>query len=105
MANEDSLLIMADVRAEIDRIDADLVDLLARRAACIDRAIAIKRRAALPARIESRVDDVLRRTRVAGAARGLDPEFVEGLWRHIIEWSIGREERALGGTGEQGGGR
>ena len=42
---------MADIRAEIDRIDAGLVRLLAERAAYIDRAAVIKAVAGLPARI------------------------------------------------------
>ena len=55
MAEDECFPNMADLRAEIDRIDAELVELLARRAGCIDRAIAIKRRISLPARIDSRV--------------------------------------------------
>ena len=105
MAEDECFPNMADLRAEIDRIDAELVELLARRAGCIDRAVAIKRRISLPARIDSRVAEVLDRTRRAGAERGLEPAFVEGLWRNIIEWSIAREERALDGSGERDDGR
>ena len=34
---------MAELRAEIDRLDRELVALLARRAGYIDRAVAVKR--------------------------------------------------------------
>jgi hypothetical protein len=44
---------MAEIRAEIDRLDEDLVRLFAERAGYIDRAAEIKATADLPARIES----------------------------------------------------
>lgn len=87
---------MAPVRAEIDRLDRELVALLVQRAACIDRAIAIKTAAGLPARITPRVEEVVANARAAAADSGLDVAFVEALWRQIIEWSIAREERVLG---------
>ena len=34
---------MAEIRAEIDRVDRELVALLVRRAACIDRAVLASR--------------------------------------------------------------
>jgi isochorismate pyruvate lyase len=47
---------MAELREEIDRVDAELVALIARRVACIDRAAQLKRAAGLPARITPRVE-------------------------------------------------
>jgi isochorismate pyruvate lyase len=87
---------MDELRVEIDRIDRDLVRLLARRAACIDRAAEIKRGNGLPARIESRVEDVVAKVRAEAEMRGLDAAAVEALWRAMIDWSIAREERVLG---------
>ena len=87
---------MAPVRAEIDRLDRELVALLVARAACIDRAIAVKAAERLPARITPRVEEVVANVREAAAESGLDGALVEALWRQIIEWSIAREERALG---------
>lgn len=87
---------MAPVRAEIDRLDRELVALLVARAACIDRAIAVKAAEGLPARIGPRVEEVVANVRAAAADGGLDVAFAEAVWRQIIEWSIAREERALG---------
>lgn len=87
---------MAELRAEIDRIDAALVALIARRIACIDQAVVLKRAAGLPARIAPRVDEVAGNARAAAAAWGLEPGAVEALWRTIIDWSIAREADALG---------
>ena len=87
---------MADIRAEIDRIDAGLVRLLAERAAYIDRAAVIKAVAGLPARITPRVEQVVANVRDHAQAHGLSPDLVEMLWRRLIDWSIAREETRLG---------
>lgn len=86
---------MAPIRAEIDCLDRALVALLVKRAACIDRAVAVKRREGLPARIDPRVDEVIANARAAAAEAGLDPALVESLWQRIVDWSIAREEQAL----------
>lgn len=88
---------MADVRAEIDRIDRALVALLTERAGYIDRAAELKPALGLPARIDERVEDVVAKVRAAARAEGLDPALAETLWRHLIDWSIAREEVAIGG--------
>lgn len=87
---------MADVRAGIDALDRELVQLLRRRADYIDRAIAAKQGNGWPARIPERVEQVVANARAEAAARGLDADLVEGLWRQLIDWSIAREERVIG---------
>lgn len=87
---------MADIRAEIDRLDGALVRLFAERAGYIDRAAEIKQGVALPARIEERVEEVVSNVRDHAIAQGLDPALYEAIWREVIEWSIAREERVLG---------
>ena len=87
---------MAELRAEIDRIDTALVALLAERVSYIDRAVDLKSDLGLPARIEDRVEDVVARVRATAAGRGVDPDLVEDLWRRLIDWSIAREEVVLG---------
>jgi isochorismate pyruvate lyase len=87
---------MDELRAEIDRIDLELVALLAERAAFIDRAVELKRVGGLPARAAARIDQVIANARDAATARGLDPELVTALWRQLVEWSVVCEERELG---------
>ncbi|MCU9850223.1 chorismate mutase [Defluviimonas sp. WL0024] len=87
---------MADVRAEIDRIDGALVALLTERAGYIDRASELKPALGLPARIDDRVEDVVAKVKARAMAEGLDPELVEALWRRLIDWSIAREEAVIG---------
>ena len=91
---------MAEVRAGIDAVDADLVALLVRRAAYIDRAAVLKGPLGLPARIAARVEEVVAKVRAQAAAQGLDPDLAEALWRRLIDWSIAREERVLGDDGQ-----
>lgn len=87
---------MADVRAEIDRIDARLVGLLAERAAYIDRAAELKPALGLPARIDDRVEEVVEKVRARAIAEAFDPDLAEALWRQLIDWSIAREEAKIG---------
>lgn len=86
---------MAELREQIDALDRALVAQLARRAAYIDRAVTLKRQAGLPARIESRVAEVIDNAAAEAAARDLDPELIRRLWRELVEWSIAREEAKL----------
>ena len=87
---------MADIRAEIDRIDKALIDMFAARACYIDRAAEVKAGIGLPARITNRVEEVVSNVRAHAVTRGIDPDLAEKLWRKLIEWSIAREEDALG---------
>ena len=87
---------MAEIRAEIDRLDQELVRLFADRAGYIDRAAEIKAGADLPARIEARVEEVVQNVRRHADTYGLPPELVEKLGRRLIDWSIAREESKLG---------
>ena len=87
---------MSHIRAEIDRLDEDLVQLFAERAGYIDRAAEIKAEVDLPARIGSRVEEVVANVRRHALTHGLPPELVEKLWRRLIDWSIAREENRLG---------
>ena len=87
---------MAELRAEIDALDARIVALMAHRARLIDRAAELKPFEGMPARIDARVEEVVTNARNHAMAGGLDPELVETIWRMMVEWSIAREERVLG---------
>lgn len=92
---------MRELRSAIDETDRALIALLADRARLIDRAIDLKPGEGLPARIHSRVEEVVSNVRGFARAEGLSPDLAERLWRELIEWSIAREEKVLG-TAEQG---
>jgi isochorismate pyruvate lyase len=86
---------MPELRAAIDALDRDLVRLLQERAGYIDRAVDLKRESGWPARIPSRVEDVVAKVKHSAAAQGLDPDLVDSLWRQLIDWSIAREARHI----------
>ncbi|SFT79430.1 chorismate mutase [Sedimentitalea nanhaiensis] len=86
---------MGSVRAQIDRLDADLVQLLAQRAGYIDRAAELKAANGWPARIPERVEQVIANARAAAGQAGLDPALAEALWQVLVEWSIVREARTI----------
>ena len=82
---------MAELRDQIDAIDADLIALLALRATYIDRAVPLKQAAALPAWTTDRVAQVIACVRALATDRDLDPDLAEALWTTLIDWSIARE--------------
>jgi isochorismate pyruvate lyase len=86
---------MTDLRAAIDALDEKLIALLAARAGYIDRAVTLKQAEGVPARVGSRVDEVIANVRAAAHAQGLDADLAERLWCELIEWSIAREARRL----------
>ena len=85
---------MDDVREEIDRIDNQLVDLVAERFTYVDRAWQLKDspdQAVVPWRIQQVVDKVKARA----GDKGLPPELAESIWRQMIGWFIQYEEEKL----------
>ncbi len=85
---------MDEIRVEIDRIDEDLVELVAERFTYVDRAWQLKNspdEAVVPWRIQQVVDKV----RAQAEEKGLPPELAESLWRQMIGWFIQYEEEQL----------
>ncbi|MEJ2124720.1 MAG: chorismate mutase [Alphaproteobacteria bacterium] len=87
---------MDHIRAEIDRIDDVLVDLVAERFGYVDKAWKIKQKqqnegAVVPWRIQQVVNHVRERA----AQRGVPPELAEALWRQMIGWFVQYEEEQL----------
>ena len=87
---------MARLRAGIDELDRELIRLLAERSRYIARAVVLKRRAGLPARIETRVNDVMDNVLSEAKRHDLDPRLVERLWAMMMEDFISYEEHHLG---------
>jgi isochorismate pyruvate lyase len=91
---------MDEVRAEIDRLDSAILDLVAERFTYVDRAWQLKTHkaeAVLPWRIQQVID----RVRARAAEKGVPPEMAEALWRQMIGWFIQYEEEKLS-NGDEG---
>jgi isochorismate pyruvate lyase len=81
---------MAELRAEIDRLDRELVALLAERQRYIERAAEIKQDRSV-VRDEARIEDVVAKVLIAARKAGLDPKIAEPVWRTLIERCIAHE--------------
>jgi isochorismate pyruvate lyase len=81
---------MTQVRAGVDRVDAQLVELLAVRFAYMDAAARIKtERNAV--RDEARKQQVLKNVHDAASGLGIPVEVVTDLWERLVEASIAYE--------------
>jgi isochorismate pyruvate lyase len=85
---------MEQVRAEIDRIDLALVELIGERFTYVDRAWQLKQSPA-EARVPWRIQQVINRVRARAVEKGLPPELAEALWRQMIGWFVQYEEEKL----------
>jgi isochorismate pyruvate lyase len=88
--NPESCDNMVDVRAGVDAVDAQLIDLLAQRFAYMDAAARIKtERNAV--RDEARKQQVLANVKDAARNAGIPAEVVGDLWELLVEASIAYE--------------
>lgn len=81
---------MAEVRAEIDRLDEALVRLIAERQRYIEAAARIKDRED-EVRLQWRIDDVLHKVKAAAAREGLEWSIAEPVWREMMDRCIAHE--------------
>ena len=85
---------MAELRAEIDALDARLVALLAVRQTYIERAARLK-----PSRDQvrdpERIEDVVAKVIAEARKAGLSADIAESVWRTLIEASIRHEFEAF----------
>ena len=88
---------MSQVRSEIDRLDAELVDLIAQRFGYVERAWQLKLAAKQEANVPWRNQQVIDRVRSRATERGVPPDLCEALWRQMIGWFIQYEEEKLRG--------
>ncbi|MCI2419103.1 chorismate mutase [Saccharopolyspora sp. K220] len=84
---------LRQVRADIDEIDRKLVELLAARGRCVQRAATFKRNEAEVRGPQSRIDHIITRARVIATDSGADPDVVETTFRAMITAFIDAELR------------
>lgn len=81
---------MAEVRAEIDALDREIVALLADRLHYIDEAARLKQRRD-QVRDEPRIADVLAKVEAEAQRLGADPKVIAAAYRTLVEASIEHE--------------
>ena len=94
---------MSEVRAEIDRIDRALVDLIAERFSYVDRAWQLKQLSGDGAVVPWRIQQVIDRMVARAEERKVSPALIEALWRQMIGWFLQYEEERLRQHMEAGG--
>lgn len=80
---------LARLRAEIERVDAAILDLLAERVRLGEQVGAAKRVAELPVLDPKREAAVIRRTAEGATARGLPEDAVREIWWRIVALARG----------------
>jgi isochorismate pyruvate lyase len=83
-----------DIRDEIDRLDRELIALLAERFAYVRRMAEIKQ-APAEAHAQDRIDDVLDKVSAKAEAAGLDGSLIRAMWRSLIDWNVEYERRTI----------
>src|SRR5688572_32008407 len=86
---------LAQLRQEIDRVDAALVALIAERFGYVERAWQLKLEARQEASVPWRNQQVIDKVRARAAETGVPPALIEALWRQMIGWLIQYEEEKL----------
>ena len=84
---------LAPHRAEINRLNAEIMDRLAERVAEAVAIAGVKQRHGKPVVDPVRERAVLDGARKAAEARGLDPDGVERVFRAIIDLCVEAEEQ------------
>ncbi len=85
---------MDHVRAEIDQLDEQLIDLVAERFGYVDRAWQLKNNPD-EATVPWRINEVIEKVRARAEDRGIPPQLAEALWRQMIGWFIEYEMENL----------
>ncbi|PWR25470.1 chorismate mutase [Zavarzinia aquatilis] len=81
---------MEEVRAEVDRLDREIVRLLAEREQRIADAGRIKESRDI-VRDEARVEDVVTKVRALAQNHGASPDLIEAIYRDMMERFIAHE--------------
>jgi chorismate mutase/prephenate dehydrogenase len=83
------------LRADIDAVNAELLDLLERRLDLSVQVGEIKQRAGLPLYSEERERDLLDRFRTEAIDRGIDPDYVEELMAVVLVHSRAAQRKTV----------
>src|SRR5215813_3442872 len=78
---------LAHLRSEIDAVDSQLVELLAQRHRLVQKVIEVKQQGDLPTSHPAREENLISARRDQAVRAGLDPDYVEDLFRTMLRHS------------------
>jgi pimeloyl-ACP methyl ester carboxylesterase/chorismate mutase len=88
---------LAGLRAEVDALDARIVDLLAARAEVVARIHRAKA-GRVAARVPERDREVIARVRTRAVSAGIDPAIVESVYRAVIDAFVAWQSGGMNAT-------
>ena len=86
---------MANLRAQIDAFDDQIIALLAQRYALLAQVVKVKAANGIAHNVQARVIEVLERTQKIGVAQGLPPQFMHQLYTLVIDTAHEYESQFL----------
>jgi chorismate mutase / prephenate dehydrogenase len=78
---------LENLRRQIDALDEQIVQLLAQRHTCVQDVVALKTAHNLPIYHPAREEDLISQRRNQAQQSGLDPDYIEGMYRTILRQS------------------
>lgn len=75
------------LRARIDHIDSQILALLTQRQAQVEKVVTLKKKHHIPVYHPAREEDLISKLRMQAGKAGLDPDFMEDLYRVILRQS------------------
>lgn len=87
---------MEDFRTRIDAIDERLVRVLAERMALVREVAVYKKEHGVDVHQPGRMRQLFARVRELGDPKGLDPDFIEQLYRDIVDEAMRIEHEVMG---------
>lgn len=86
---------LEDLRSELEGIDAELVEVLARRFRVVLGVAEVKAVEGIPVVLPERIAQVQARVAELAEQHGLDPALAQRIFRHIIEEAIDLENQHI----------
>jgi len=90
---------LEDLRSKIDDIDRQIVSLLAKRQTEVTHVLALKKAYSLPVYHPAREENLISEIRSQGDQAGLDPDYIEELYRLILRQSRAEQTARLARKG------
>lgn len=87
---------LISLRGEIDKIDEQIVLLLAIRMDIVNEVAEIKKGSDIPVIIPERIEEVVVRAREKAGEYGVSPDLVEDTFRKIINHACEQESEIIG---------
>jgi chorismate mutase / prephenate dehydrogenase len=84
------------LRQDIDQIDRQLVELLGRRKRLVEEVVQIKQQQDLPTSHPAREENLISARRAQAVQAGLDPDYIEDLFRTVLRHSRVGQLETLG---------